>query len=333
MRELIIAENDANQRVDKFLTKALPMLPKSLMYKYIRNKKIKVNRKRCEIAQRLQVGDTLQCYIAEEFFAHQKHNYDFLQVPKHLHILYEDQNILIAAKPVNLLVQKDRAGIQDTMNDRLLHYLYDQGTYDPAKEQSFTPVFVHRLDRNTEGILIAAKSAEALRIINEKLRCHEVMKYYLALVEGKMTKEQGELVFYHQKDAIHNQALLSDTPTPNSKAIHTSYRVIKTFDHDSLVEILLHTGKSHQIRASFAQIHHPLVGDQKYGAAKNKVFPYQALCAYKVCFAFRGKCGCLTSLTNREFIWENSRLQRAIETRGDAFFINNKSAKENDDES
>lgn len=315
MRELVIAENDANQRVDKFLMKALPALPKSLMYKYIRNKKIKVNRKRCEIGQRLQVGDILQCYIAEEFFLSNEHDYDFLQVPKQLDILYEDQNILVAAKPINLLVQKNHSGIQDTMNDRLLHYLYHQGTYDPAKEQSFIPVFAHRLDRNTEGILIAAKNAEALRILNEKLREHEIIKYYLALVEGMMPKEQDELIFYHRKDDAHNRAVLTDTPTSNSKRIHTSYRVIKTFAQDSLVEIDLHTGKSHQIRASFAQIHHPLVGDQKYGAAKNQIFPHQALCAYKVRFAFQGTCGCLSSLTNREFIWKDSRLQREIEKR------------------
>ncbi len=315
MREMIIAENDANQRVDKFLMKALPTLPKSLMYKYIRNKKIKVNRKRCEIAQRLQVGDCIQCYISEEFFLTQKSAYGFLQVPKQLEVVYEDENILIAAKPLNLLVQKDRAGIQDTMNERLLHYLYDKGTYDPMKEQSFTPVFAHRLDRNTEGLLIGAKNAEALRILNEKLRDHEVMKYYLALVEGRLSQEQGEMFFYHQKDAQRNRAVLSKTPTAGSTLIHTSYRVLNTYEHDCLVEVLLHTGKSHQIRASFAQLHHPLVGDRKYGAKVNKAFSYQALCAYKVRFAFQGDCGCLTSLKNREFVWGNSSLQRKIAKR------------------
>lgn len=312
MREIVIAKNDADQRVDKFLMKALPTLPKSLMYKYIRNKKIKVNRKRCEISQRLQVGDLVQCYIAEEFFAKAESAYDFLQVPKQLDVIYEDANVIIAAKPIGLLVQKDHSGVQDTMNDRLLHYLYDQGAYDPVREQSFTPVFAHRLDRNTEGLLIGAKNAEALRILNEKLRNHEVMKYYLALVEGSPAQAQGELTFYHQKDGKRNQALLAKTPLPGSTLIHTSYRVLHTYEHTSLVEILLHTGKSHQIRASFAQIHHPLVGDRKYGAAKSEAFPYQALCAYKVRFAFQDDGGCLASLKNREFVWENSSLQRKI---------------------
>lgn len=315
MRELLIAENDADQRVDKFLRKALPKLPSSLMYKYIRNKKIKVNHKRCTIAQRLQAGDVVQCYIAEEFFAAHRRDESFLQVPKHLDVIYEDENLLIAAKPINLLVQRDRAEIQDTMNDRLLHYLYAQGTYDPDWEQSFTPVFAHRLDRNTEGLLIAAKNAAALRIVNEKLRCREIHKYYLALVEGRMETESGELRFYLRKDERRNRSRLFTQQLAGSTPIHTSYRALKVYEQDTLIEAELHTGKSHQIRASLAQIGHPLVGDQKYGAKPNRAFAYQALCAYRIRFAFQGECGCLAALKDREFIWHHSHLQREIAKR------------------
>lgn len=311
MRELQITENDADQRVDKFLTKTLPALPKSLMYKYIRNKKIKVNRKRCEISQRLVAGDTMQCFIAEEFFQ-QEHSYEFLQVPRQLHVIYEDEHILAVYKPAGLLAQKDQKGVQDNLNDRLLHYLYDKKCYDPEKEQSFTPAFAHRLDRNTEGIMLAGKNAEALRMLNEKLRSHEIKKYYLCLVEGRLQPAQGELKFYYRKDTVTNKAEVSEHPMDGAVYIHTSYRVVNYMKAQTLVEVELHTGKSHQIRVSFAQLGYPLCGDVKYGAKRTSNHAYQALCAYKIKFLFSGDAGCLQPLKNKELLLKDSVLLRYI---------------------
>lgn len=308
MREFIISENDANQRVDRFLNKACPLLPSSLLYKYIRNKKIKVNKKRCTISQRLIAGDCVQCYIKEEFFETSPEEYDFLAVPATLDVVYEDEHILVAYKPENMLVQKDRSGIQDNMNDRLLHYLYKQHSYDPKCEQSFTPAFAHRLDRNTEGILLAGKNAAALRCLNEKIKAHEIEKYYLALVEGSIQPKEKDLFFYYNKDTLHNKARLSETANKNAKQVHTHYRLIKQVKNNSLCEVQLFTGKSHQIRASFAMLKHPLVGDRKYGARLNSAFAHQALCAYKLRFAFKDENCCLSYLTNQEIVLTHGKL-------------------------
>lgn len=314
MREFQIRENDANQRVDKFLMKMLPTLPKSLMYKAIRNKKIKVNRKRCEISQRLLAGDTMQCFLAEEFFEPTPQEYEFLKVPHQLEILYEDEMILAAYKPIGILSQKDQKGIQDNMNDRLLHYLYDTKQYDPQRDQSFTPAFAHRLDRNTEGILLAGKSAQALRMLNEKIRTHEIKKYYLAVVEGCPNPTSGELKLYHRKQKQSNKAEVFDHEVEGSTLIHTSYQVLHRYQDKTLVEVELHTGKSHQIRVSFAHLHTPLLADVKYGAKKTTSYSHQALCAYKISFAFQGESGCLAYLKDKELVLENSALSQYIQT-------------------
>lgn len=315
MREFHISENDANQRLDRFITKACPSLPISLLYKYIRNKKIKVNKKRCTNSQRLQLGDYVQCYMKEEFFADSRKAYDFLSISPSLQIVYEDEQILVAYKSDNTLVQKDQSGIQDNLNDRLLHYLYDKKEYDPKQEFSFVPAFAHRLDRNTEGILVAGKTAEALRMLNEKLRTHEIHKYYLALVEGIPKEKERDLIYYHKKDEAHNIAQLFVEPQKDTKQIHTHYRIIEIVQTDALLEIQLFTGKSHQIRSSLAMLHHPIIGDRKYGAKPSAVFSHQALCAYKLCFAFESDAGCLNYLKDKEIVLTDSRLQRYVKAQ------------------
>lgn len=286
MREFIIRENDSDQRVDKFLMKALPKLPKSLMYKAIRNKKIKVNRKRCEISQRLVCGDTMQLFLAEEFFETEPQEYTFLQASIKLDVVYEDEHLLIVNKETGLLAHSDTKEFQDNLMDRILHYLYDKKEYNPQKEQSFTPALCHRIDRNTEGLVIAAKTAAALRFINEKIKEREIKKTYLCIVEGKMTQKSGELVLYHEKDEKKNKAKIYDTWKEGCKETRTAYRVQKQKGNYALLEIDLKTGKSHQIRASFAHIGHPLLGDIKYGASKTK-YNYQILCAWKLEFKFK----------------------------------------------
>ena len=187
MKEFIINENDADQRVDRFIQKTMKTMPKSLMYNYIRTKKIKVNRKRCEISQRLQAGDTMQCYIPEEFYEAATMR-SFLQVPNALDVVYEDDAVLLINKPKGLRAHSDTSEVQDNLADRLLHYLYCKKEYNPTTEQSFTPALCHRIDRNTQGLVIAAKTAAALRCMNEKIALRQVDKKYLCIVQGRQKR-------------------------------------------------------------------------------------------------------------------------------------------------
>lgn len=280
MRKIRVFENDANQRVDKFIQKALPTLPKSLMYKYIRNKKIKLNGKRCEISTKLVVGDEFTCYIAEEFFEVEKDNL-FLKAPIDLHIIYEDENIIIMNKEKGLLAHSDEIGQIDSLVHRMKHYLYEKNEYDFENEQSFAPALCHRIDRNTQGIVIGAKNAQALRDINEAIKERCVDKFYLCVVEGIFEEKQKKILAYHQK--VNQQVKIVGKPQDGFHEIETGYKVLLEKNNLSLLEIELFTGKSHQIRALMAYLKHPLYGDVKYGAKKRE-YLYQALCAYRVCF-------------------------------------------------
>lgn len=282
MRELIIHKNDANQRVDKFIAKAVPLLPTTLMYKMIRNKKIKVNRKRCEISQRLQEGDVMQLFIAEEFFEHQV-NFDFLQCTVPLDILYEDEHVIMICKPVGISVHADEKFPIDNVANALKKYLFKEKVYQPEKEHSFTPALVNRIDRNTMGIVIGAKDAQTLKDLNQVIQDHQLHKYYLALVEGTLKPKKAHLTMYHQKDEIQKIAKVSPYEKEGYKEMITEYQVIRSLNDCTLVDIQLFTGRFHQIRAQFAFLGYPLYGDAKYGA-KKQAGMYQALCAYKVRF-------------------------------------------------
>lgn len=298
MREFTIGKNDANQRVDKFIMKTMSTMPKSLMYKYIRNKKIKVNHKRCDIAQRLQEADTMQCYISEEFFEQQL-DFGFLKVPSKLNVIYEDDHLILINKPVGLLAHSDQQEVQDNLADRLLHYLYQKKEYDPKQEQSFTPALCHRIDRNTQGIVIGAKTSEALRQMNEKIRNREIDKRYLCIAQGSFQKKDEHLTLYHKK-LEHNKAHILPYEQAGYVMVETAYHVIKEKDGKSLVEVELLTGKSHQIRSVMAYLHHPLLGDIKYGADKGALRT-QALCAYQISFPFDAQGEELTGVAQRTF--------------------------------
>ena len=285
MIEFKIKANDANQRLDKFLMKTMPDLPKSFMYKAIRNKKIKVNRKRCEINTRLNEGDIVLCFIPPQYYE-SKADYEFLHVPKTLDVIYEDSNAIIVNKESGLLAHKDQKGIQDNLQDRLLHYLYDTKSYDPNSELSFTPAIAHRLDRNTSGLVIASKTSAFARFISEKIANHEVKKYYLCIIEGKLPKNSDHVELYHLKDEASNTSKLYDHYIDGSKKVAMNYQVLKQNKYYSLVEVELISGKSHQIRTMMAYYKCPIYGDVKYGAKVNKQKDFQALCAYKIVFSF-----------------------------------------------
>lgn len=304
MKSFTILKNDADQRLDKYLTKSFPDLPKSLMYKYIRTKRIKVNSKRAEISTRLCEGDIVDMYINDEFFAKKETRYDFMGASKNLDIVYEDDNILLLNKKSGLLSHPDDREYIDTLIGRVKRYLYEKKEYDPDNENSFTPALVNRIDRNTSGIVIAAKNAVALRILNQKLKDREIHKYYLCVVHGIPVNKSGILTGYLVKDEKKNKVAVYNQPVENGKIIKTKYNVLKSEHNLSLVEIELLTGRTHQIRAQFAAKGNPLLGDGKYGTnALNKKsgLKKQCLCSYKLKFDFSTDAGQLRYLDKKEF--------------------------------
>ncbi len=304
MRTLHIKANDAGQRLDKFLSKAVPALPKSLMYKCIRTKKIKVNRKRCEIGCILCEGDTVEMFVAEEFFAASAVSDSFMKLTPRLDIVYEDDNILLLDKRPGLIVHSDDSEEINTLISHVKAYLYRKGEYDPASEQSFAPALCNRIDRNTGGIVIAAKNAEALRILNEKIRNDELSKFYLAAVHGHPAKKSDTLRGWLKKDSDGNIVSIAAEPRPGYKEIITKYRILEETRELSLAEVELITGRTHQIRAHFSSIGHPLLGDGKYGINRDDRrlgYKFQALYSFRLKFTFKTDGGALQYLNGRTF--------------------------------
>jgi 23S rRNA pseudouridine955/2504/2580 synthase len=303
MKTFAIGPNDAGQRLDKFLHKAVPRLPNSLLHKYIRLKRIKLNGARCEAARKLERGDLLELYINDEFFA-EKAAGGFMEAPAVVKVVYEDENILLAEKPAGMLTHEDANESRDTLINRILRYLFEKGEYLPENELSFTPALCNRLDRNTGGIVIAAKNAEALRVLNKKIKNREITKLYLCLAHGVFAKKENTLKGWHVKDEAANTVRIHPEPVPGAKTALTKYRVLRERDGVSLLEIELITGRTHQIRAHLAAIGHPLVGDLKYGV--NRMNKYtarsiQALYSYKLIFDFKSDAGALSYLKGRAF--------------------------------
>jgi len=305
MKEFLVNTNDAGQRLDRFAAKVVPLLPSSLAQKYIRIKRIKVNGKGSKRDYKLIVDDIVQMYINDEFFETPNEENAYLKITDPaLDIVYEDENIMLINKPVGVLCHSDSGYDYSCIISRVQAYLQKSGEWRPRDENAFTPALCNRIDRNTSGIVIAAKNAESLRIINEKFKLHEIDRYYLAVVHGIPKPPGARLEGYIFKDAVKNRVYVSKHSKPGSKSAVMEYKTVMSSEKLTMLECRLITGRTHQIRAQLADIGHPILGDGKYGNGRlDRLYgeTKQALCSYKIVFDFKTDAGMLSYLNGKAF--------------------------------
>lgn len=298
MQKFILNKNDAGQRLDKFLSKSLKGIPLSLLYKYIRKKRVKVNGKRAKENQMLEAGDIIELYIPDEFSKNEADTSEYDKIKASPDVIYEDENLIICAKRAGMLSHTGDKGEngadaipeRDTLIFLIRAYLYKKGEYDPESEASFAPALANRLDRNTGGLVIAAKNAEALREMNRLIREGGVDKRYLCAVHGRLSPSAGTLGGYLFKNSKTKMVTVYREPRKGAKEIITSYKTEKySKEKDlSLLEVHLETGRTHQIRAHFSSIGHPLLGEGKYADNRSDRalgYKYQALYSYRLSFS------------------------------------------------
>ena len=304
MKEIKVTKNDSGQRIDRFLSKSFP-LGQGQICKLARKNCIKLNGKKCKPDTHIAENDIIKLFIPDEMLIPKAKSDpdDFTAVSDKIDIVYEDENILLVDKRPGLAVHPhDGTEYGRTLIDHIQSYVYQEREWRPREENAFTPALCNRIDRNTGGIVIAAKTAEALRVMNQKIKDRKIDKRYLAIVEGSPKPKEGSLKGYLFKDAQKNRVYVTDTPQPGSKTCQTNYKTLASAAGLSLVECELITGRTHQIRAQFAHAGHPLLGDGKYGKLDKRFDrSYQALYSYKLTFTFTTDAGALTYLNGKSF--------------------------------
>ncbi len=313
MRAFTMGKNDAGQRLDRWLGKTLPLLPGPLAQKYIRLKRVKVNGKAAKRDYRLVQGDLVELYINDEFFDTPTEDNAFLSIfSPQLDIVYEDENLILCNKRPGLLCHPDQGEYVSTLITHIQAYLYQKKEWSPRWENAFAPALCNRIDRNTGGIVIAAKNAETLRVMNQKIKDREIEKYYLCVVSGTPKPKQGRLEDFLLKDEAKKQVSVHARPVPGGRSAVTEYRTLASAGPLSLVECRLITGRTHQIRAQMAHAGHPLLGDGKYGDGRlNRRYErsMQALWSYKLVFSFTTPAGPLEPLKGQVFTVEPGQIE------------------------
>lgn len=271
MRQLIVHKNDENQRLDKYLKKYLKEAPGSFIYKMLRKKNIVLNGKKADGTEKLNAGDEIKLFFAEETlqkFTGETTSGEMPRFPvkNNLEILFEDENVLILNKPAGELSQK--AEVKDvSMNEYALGYLQQTGAITEESLKVFKPSVCNRLDRNTSGILIVAKTYQAAREFGEALQKRTVRKFYRCIVKGEVQKSET-IDGYLWKDEKTNKVHIFKDTREGAAEIHTAYKTIKCENGLTLLEVHLITGRTHQIRAHLSSIGHSILGDPKYGDKK-----------------------------------------------------------------
>lgn len=284
MREITINNNDKGQTLIKFLEKYLEGAPKSVIQKFIRKKRIKVNGKRQESSYKLALGDRVNIYIYDEVIEewNKKAKSNKVHSKLNLDIAFENGDIVVIDKPIDILSHPaSERDYGSTVVDFLVSYLIDKGDYLPRLEHSFTPAIVNRLDRNTMGLIIGAKNRDSLVTLNKLIDTDKVEKIYIAIVEGAFRGERSVTNFLEkdEKNVVH----VSDSDS--GKRAQTHIKALEMGKKYSLVEVRITTGRTHQIRATLSDLGYPIVGDRKYNRKKHRGINHQQLAAYKLKFA------------------------------------------------
>lgn len=281
MKEITVKENEAGQRLDKLLGKYLNKAPKSFLYKMLRKKNITLNGKKASGNEMTVREDVIRIFLSDETYdkfsgkrpiphSAKQTKHTQAETLKPEWIIYEDHHILILNKPAGVLSQKAKPA-DISINEMLLTYLMDQGELTKEELISFRPSVCNRLDRNTSGLLIAGKTLIGLQAMSKVLKERSLHKYYLCLVEGILTETQ-RIDGYLLKNEKTNKVTVTKESSGDAKPIITEYRPLTHTEHLTLLEVLLVTGRSHQIRAHLSSVGHPLIGDAKYGREAANAF-------------------------------------------------------------